>query len=136
MSVSLWRWSEKCEGKPCCGDCEECGEEEKMTSVDEIKVGNVERERLMNRQKLREHLVKIGERIIKDAEEINFPSAMTTRMSVIASIAPGEKITEVHYILHRLADPRVPERDDNGLDERRFQDCPLREVEDDDGKEE
>ena len=32
MSVSLWRWSERCEGKPCCGDCDECAledEEEK-----------------------------------------------------------------------------------------------------------
>ena len=28
MSVSLWRWSEKCEGKPCPGDCDECGEED------------------------------------------------------------------------------------------------------------
>ena len=28
MSVSLWRWSEKCDGKPCCGDCDLCGEEE------------------------------------------------------------------------------------------------------------
>lgn len=28
MSVSLWRWSEACEGKPCCGDCDECGEED------------------------------------------------------------------------------------------------------------
>lgn len=27
MSVSLWRWTEKCEGKPCCGDCDECEEE-------------------------------------------------------------------------------------------------------------
>ena len=28
MSVSLWRWSEKCEGKPCCGDCDFCEEED------------------------------------------------------------------------------------------------------------
>lgn len=28
MSVSLWRYSERCEGKPCCGDCDECGEED------------------------------------------------------------------------------------------------------------
>ena len=28
MSVSLWRYSESCDGKPCCGDCDECGEEE------------------------------------------------------------------------------------------------------------
>ena len=28
MSCSLWRWSERCEGKPCCGDCDECGEED------------------------------------------------------------------------------------------------------------
>ena len=28
MSVSLWRWSERCEGKPCCGDCDECSIDE------------------------------------------------------------------------------------------------------------
>ena len=28
MSVSLWRYSESCDGKPCCGDCDLCGEEE------------------------------------------------------------------------------------------------------------
>lgn len=31
MSVSLWRYSETCEGKPCCGDCDMCGEEEDET---------------------------------------------------------------------------------------------------------
>lgn len=24
MSVSLWNWSERCEGKPCPGDCDKC----------------------------------------------------------------------------------------------------------------
>lgn len=24
MSVSLWRWSEDCEGVPCVGDCDLC----------------------------------------------------------------------------------------------------------------
>lgn len=24
MSVSLWRWTENCEGRFCCGDCDEC----------------------------------------------------------------------------------------------------------------
>ena len=29
MSVSLWRYDpEKCDGKPCCGDCDERGEED------------------------------------------------------------------------------------------------------------
>ena len=28
MSVSLWRWTERCEGKPCCGDCDECEEDD------------------------------------------------------------------------------------------------------------
>lgn len=28
MSVSLWRWSKECEGRPCCGDCDECGEDD------------------------------------------------------------------------------------------------------------
>ena len=29
MSVSLWRYDpEKCDGKPCCGDCDLCKEED------------------------------------------------------------------------------------------------------------
>lgn len=35
MSVSLWRWSERCEGKPCCGDCDECAEGEEDDGKDE-----------------------------------------------------------------------------------------------------
>ena len=27
MSVSLWRWSEDCEGVPCVGDCDLCNRE-------------------------------------------------------------------------------------------------------------
>lgn len=39
MSVSLWRWTEKCEGKPCCGDCDECGEEEEeMNALNDLYV--------------------------------------------------------------------------------------------------
>lgn len=38
MSVSLWRWSERCEGKPCCGDCDECGEEEEMNALNDLYV--------------------------------------------------------------------------------------------------
>ena len=33
MSVSLWRYSESCEGKPCCGDCDLCGEEKRMSDL-------------------------------------------------------------------------------------------------------
>ena len=29
MSVKLWKYEpEKCEGKPCCGDCDECEEDD------------------------------------------------------------------------------------------------------------
>jgi len=24
MSVSKWAWTEECEGKPCCGECDIC----------------------------------------------------------------------------------------------------------------
>lgn len=24
MSVSLWAWTEQCEGRPCPGDCDNC----------------------------------------------------------------------------------------------------------------
>ena len=24
MSVSLWRWTEKCDGAECCGECDLC----------------------------------------------------------------------------------------------------------------
>lgn len=30
MSVSLWRWTEACEGTPCPGDCDLCEKEEPM----------------------------------------------------------------------------------------------------------
>ena len=26
MSVSKWRWTESCDGKPCCGECDLCTE--------------------------------------------------------------------------------------------------------------
>lgn len=28
MSCSLWRWTEECDGRPCCGDCDNCDYEE------------------------------------------------------------------------------------------------------------
>lgn len=28
MSVSLWRWSERCEGIYCCGECDLCSVED------------------------------------------------------------------------------------------------------------
>ena len=28
MSVDLWRWSEECDFRPCCGDCDLCEYEE------------------------------------------------------------------------------------------------------------
>lgn len=35
MSVSLYRWTEACEGKPCPGDCDECGFETEGTEADD-----------------------------------------------------------------------------------------------------
>ena len=26
MSCSLWRWTEECDNRPCCGDCDLCEE--------------------------------------------------------------------------------------------------------------
>lgn len=31
MSVSLYRYTEECEGKPCCEDCDKCRKDEKET---------------------------------------------------------------------------------------------------------
>lgn len=33
MSCSLWRWTEECDHRPCCGDCDYCsyGEDEEDT---------------------------------------------------------------------------------------------------------
>jgi hypothetical protein len=31
MSVSKWRYTENCDGAPCPGDCDECGNEEVKT---------------------------------------------------------------------------------------------------------
>lgn len=35
MSVSLWRWSEKCEGGLCCGDCDNCNRNDEEDEDDE-----------------------------------------------------------------------------------------------------
>lgn len=34
MSVFRWRYSEKCEGKYCCGDCDKCNEESEDENED------------------------------------------------------------------------------------------------------
>lgn len=28
MSVSLYKWTESCDGHKCCGDCDECDKEQ------------------------------------------------------------------------------------------------------------
>lgn len=37
MSVDLWRWTPRCDGRPCVGDCDFCSyepeEEEECTNV-------------------------------------------------------------------------------------------------------
>ena len=33
MSVSKWKWTEACDSKPCCGNCDECSEDEEMTDI-------------------------------------------------------------------------------------------------------
>lgn len=38
MSVSLWRYTEQCEGRPCPGDCDECSFDPDEYTVDEPTV--------------------------------------------------------------------------------------------------
>ena len=35
MSVSLWAYTESCDGKPCPGDCDNCGRAEDEEEEDE-----------------------------------------------------------------------------------------------------
>lgn len=35
MSVSLWKWTEECEGLPCCGNCDICTYEHEEGDDDE-----------------------------------------------------------------------------------------------------
>lgn len=32
MSCSKWRWTEECDSRPCCGDCDNCDYEEERES--------------------------------------------------------------------------------------------------------
>lgn len=36
MSVSLWRWSEECDGRICVGDCDLCGYEESEEEDEQV----------------------------------------------------------------------------------------------------
>jgi hypothetical protein len=35
MSCSLWRWTEECDHRPCCGDCDRCDYEEEVSEKGE-----------------------------------------------------------------------------------------------------
>lgn len=37
MSVSLWRWTEACDGQPCPGDCDNCDYEPEEEEEEEDK---------------------------------------------------------------------------------------------------
>lgn len=44
MSVSLYAWTERCDHRPCCGDCDLCGysdEDEKEEDVLECPTLNL-----------------------------------------------------------------------------------------------
>lgn len=103
MSVSLWRWSENCKGKPCCGDCDECGEDDEM----EVMTSTVSRPEWLTVETLAEHLKTVGSAIKTDAEAIGHFADGGQNVKIEAEISPGEAITTVKYTVERYADPRV-----------------------------
>lgn len=79
--------------------------------MSENKTSTVERVMAMTQEELRKHLIAIGERIIGDAEKMNFPAGNTLSITITASINPGESVTTVQYNIDRYADPRVLDRE-------------------------
>ena len=62
MSVSRWRYNpDRCDGRPCCGDCDECGEEERM-----IPIKIERREPVMKWIPVSERLPEIGEHYVSE----------------------------------------------------------------------
>lgn len=104
MSVSLWRWSEECEGKPCPGDCDECGERD-----DEMgeTTRTVERHEWLTVETLSEHLKTIGNAIKTDADAIGHFADGGQSIKIEAEVNPGEAVTMVKYTVMRYADPRT-----------------------------
>ena len=43
MSVSLWRWSEECDGRACPGDCDGCTENEETEKLYVLTFGEADR---------------------------------------------------------------------------------------------
>jgi hypothetical protein len=58
---------------------------------------------------LSKHMVAIGKRIIKDAENGIAPSPTCCRsITITANIAPETSVTTIEYHVEEYADPRVP----------------------------
>jgi len=83
-------------------------------TMTEQKQSEVEREVAMSREQLKEHLTEIGKMIIRDADSIALPSIRVRSIKITADIEPGEQATTVNYSITRFADPRCPEREDEG----------------------
>ena len=59
------------------------------------------------------HVKKIGEAIIKDAEQIRLDPSNIMSIKISAEIAPCTELTCIIYEIVRRADPRIPERGEN-----------------------
>lgn len=60
------------------------------------------------------HLKAVGEAIIKDAEQICLEPSNITSIKISAEIAPCTELTYITYEIDRRADPRIPERYEDG----------------------
>ena len=69
--------------------------------------GAVERKRLLTKEDLIEHIKEIGQTILFDAENIAIDPQNVRSFHIEATIAPGEKATNVTYTVNRFADPRI-----------------------------
>ena len=60
------------------------------------------------------HLKAVGEAIIRDADQIRLEPSNIASIKISAEIAPCTQITYVTYEIERIADPRKPERYEDG----------------------
>ena len=62
---------------------------------------------MVNREDLIEHIKKIGQAIIDDAERIAPETKVTKEIEISAKIRPNDLVTTIHYDIERIADPRL-----------------------------
>ena len=72
-----------------------------------VKLYSIERHEIMNDEDIKEHLREIGRRIIADSDTLQIPAKGTTKITMIATVAAGNEVTNIKYIIERQADPRI-----------------------------